>query len=99
VRDNISPLISELMNDEEISRLGEKIKQLPEPRYNYEDLNTISAWAGYNFTGGKKFEYAITPILGCILGNTRGISAGLEFTLGFDDPYIILSLTFTLPQH
>jgi len=31
VRDNISPLISELMNDDEIDRLGEKMKQLPAP--------------------------------------------------------------------
>jgi VIT1/CCC1 family predicted Fe2+/Mn2+ transporter len=29
VRDNISPLISELMNDDEIDRLGKKMKQLP----------------------------------------------------------------------
>jgi hypothetical protein len=31
VRDNISPLISELMNDDEVDRLGEKMKQLPKP--------------------------------------------------------------------
>jgi VIT1/CCC1 family predicted Fe2+/Mn2+ transporter len=29
VRENLSPLISELMNDEEINRLSEKMKQLP----------------------------------------------------------------------
>jgi hypothetical protein len=31
VRNNISPLISELMNDDEIDHLGEKMKQLPAP--------------------------------------------------------------------
>jgi VIT1/CCC1 family predicted Fe2+/Mn2+ transporter len=31
LRDDISPLLSELMNDDEIDRLGEKMKQLPEP--------------------------------------------------------------------
>jgi hypothetical protein len=31
MRDSISPLLSELMNDDEIDRLSEKIKQLPEP--------------------------------------------------------------------
>lgn len=31
MRDNISPLISELMNDDEIDRMTEKMKQLPEP--------------------------------------------------------------------
>ncbi|WP_410961830.1 hypothetical protein, partial [Salmonella sp. SAL4359] len=25
-----------------------------EARYNYEDRETFSAWAGYNFSGGKK---------------------------------------------
>jgi hypothetical protein len=31
IRDNISPLLSELMTDEEINSLSEKMKQLPEP--------------------------------------------------------------------
>jgi hypothetical protein len=31
IRENISPFISELMEDEDIDRLGEKIRQLPEP--------------------------------------------------------------------
>lgn len=31
IRDSISPLLSELMNDDEIDRLGEKMKQLPVP--------------------------------------------------------------------
>lgn len=31
VRDNISPLLSYLMNDDEIDRLSEKVKELPEP--------------------------------------------------------------------
>ena len=31
MRNSISPLLSELMNDDEIDRLSEKMKQLPEP--------------------------------------------------------------------
>jgi hypothetical protein len=31
IRENISPFISELMENEDIDRLGEKIRQLPEP--------------------------------------------------------------------
>ncbi len=49
-----------------------------EARYNYEDINTFSAWFGYNFKGGNKFQYAITPMLGGILGNTNGVAPGLE---------------------
>jgi hypothetical protein len=52
-----------------------------EGRYNYEDLNTISLFAGYNFYGTKKLKYTITPILGFAAGNTNGIVPGLKVTL------------------
>ena len=54
-----------------------------EARYYYEDENTFSAWFGYNFTGGNKFEYTITPMIGGILGNTDGIAPGLELDFCF----------------
>lgn len=54
-----------------------------EARYNYEDRNTFSVWAGYNFTGGEKLEYTITPMLGGLIGNTNGFAPGLEISLGF----------------
>lgn len=47
-------------------------------RYNYEDLNTFSLFAGYNFTGGNKLQYRITPMLGFAVGNTDGIAPGME---------------------
>lgn len=52
-----------------------------EMRYNYEDLNTLSTWVGYNFYGGKNLEYFITPMLGAVVGNSTGIAPGLEATL------------------
>jgi hypothetical protein len=54
-----------------------------EARYNYEDMNTFSAWFGYNFSGGNMFEYLITPMLGGIVGNTNGIAPGLELDFLF----------------
>ncbi len=54
-----------------------------EARYNYEDENTVSAWAGYNFSGGQNLEYVITPMLGVAAGRTNGIAPGLEFTIGY----------------
>lgn len=54
-----------------------------EARYNYEDMNTFSAWFGYNFSGGDKFQYAFTPMLGGIVGNSYGLAAGLEMTFDF----------------
>ena len=51
-----------------------------EARYNYEDLQTFSGWAGYNITGGKQIEYMITPMIGGVVGLSKGIAPGLEFT-------------------
>jgi hypothetical protein len=59
---------------------ADKNKLHLEARYNYEDLETFSAWAGYNFNGGKKIEYTITPMVGGVVGLSNGIAAGLEFT-------------------
>ena len=54
-----------------------------EARYNYEDLKTVSAWVGYNISGGEEFEYLIIPMVGGAAGRTNGIATGLEFTFGF----------------
>jgi hypothetical protein len=47
-------------------------------RYNYEEAHTLSGWVGYNFSGGKKFKYFITPILGGLVGNLKGMAPGFE---------------------
>lgn len=52
-----------------------------EARYNYEDLETFSAWVGYNFNGGKKLEYTFTPMIGGVVGLTKGIATGIEMAL------------------
>ncbi|HPH45537.1 MAG TPA: hypothetical protein PKU83_00925 [Chryseolinea sp.] len=54
-----------------------------EARYNYEDRQTFSGWFGYNFMGGKKLEYTITPMIGGVVGLSNGISPGLEITLSY----------------
>lgn len=54
-----------------------------EARYNYEDFNTFSLWGGYNFYGGKKFEYLITPMLGGVVGSSNGFATGLELDFNF----------------
>ena len=54
-----------------------------EARYNYEDKHSLSVWFGYNFTGGNKFQYTITPMVGGIVGNTYGIAPGVELDLSF----------------
>lgn len=49
-----------------------------EARYNYEDLNTASAFAGWRFETGKKLQFGATPMLGFAIGNTDGIIPALE---------------------
>ena len=50
-------------------------------RYNYEDLETGSVWFGYNFSGGKKLEWAFTPMFGGVIGTTAGVAPGWTFSL------------------
>lgn len=54
-----------------------------EARYNYEALDTGSAWVGYNFSGGKKLAWAVTPMLGGVFGDTAGIAPGYTGSLGW----------------
>jgi hypothetical protein len=54
-----------------------------EARYNYEALDTGSAWLGYNFSGGKKLAWEVTPIVGGVFGDTVGIAPGYKGSLSW----------------
>ncbi len=54
-----------------------------EARYNYEDLRTASLWAGYNFSGGEKLAWELTPMLGGAFGDTTGIAPGYKGSLSW----------------
>jgi hypothetical protein len=54
-----------------------------EARYNYEALETGSVWVGYNFSGGDKLSWELTPMLGGVFGNTTGFAPGYEGTLSW----------------
>ena len=54
-----------------------------EARYNYEALDTGSVWAGYNFSGGEKLTWEVTPILGGVFGDTTGIAPGYKGSLSW----------------
>ena len=53
-----------------------------EARYNYEDKETGSLWAGANFGAGDKLKLDVTPMVGGVFGNTAGISPGYKLSLG-----------------
>ncbi len=52
-----------------------------EARYNYENFHTGSLWAGYNFSWGKTWQFAVTPMIGGVFGRTNGIAPGCEASL------------------
>jgi hypothetical protein len=54
-----------------------------EARYNYEDLDTGSAWIGYNLGGGDELTWEITPMLGGVFGETTGIAPGYKGSVGW----------------
>jgi hypothetical protein len=54
-----------------------------EARYNYEDQQTGSLWAGYTFSVGKKFMFEATPMIGVVFGSTNGVAPGYELSLTF----------------
>lgn len=54
-----------------------------EARFNYEDLDTGSAWLGYNFSIGERLTLEVTPMVGVVFGNTTGIAPGYKLSLGW----------------
>ena len=54
-----------------------------ETRYNYEDRNSVSVFAGANFAWGDELELTLTPMLGGLAGDTDGIVPAFEAGLTF----------------
>lgn len=54
-----------------------------EGRFNYEDLETGSAWIGRNFSIGETVTLEITPMAGAVFGNTSGVAVGYSGTLAW----------------
>ncbi len=54
-----------------------------EARYNYEALETGSAWLGYNIRMGDKLSLVVTPMLGGVFGDLTGVAPGYELTLSY----------------
>ncbi len=55
-----------------------------EARYNYEDLDTVSAWVGFNLSFGEEVTLDLTPMVGGITGDTDGVAPGYELTLAWE---------------
>jgi len=54
-----------------------------EARYNYEAAKSYSLYAGKIFSKQGKLSFSITPLLGGVIGQFKGGSAGLNLTADF----------------
>lgn len=54
-----------------------------EGRFQYEDLETGSLWAGWTFGAGTSVRLEATPMVGLVFGRTDGFAPGLELTLSW----------------
>jgi len=52
-----------------------------EARYNYEDINTASLWAGRRFKFGSGVKFVVVPMAAVVFGNTNGVAPGLELEI------------------
>ena len=49
-----------------------------EGRYNYEDRNSVSGFAGWNFEFGETVTVQLTPMFGGVVGDTDAVIPALE---------------------
>jgi hypothetical protein len=54
-----------------------------EGRFQYEDRQTGSLWAGFTLEAGTSLQLAVTPMAGVVFGRTDGLAPGLELTLSW----------------
>ncbi|HEY9005041.1 hypothetical protein [Ohtaekwangia sp.] len=67
-----------------------------EARYNYEENNTFSLYAGKTFEGThKKFNYSFTPILGSVFGEFRGASTGVNVAMDLKNLFFSSQAQYT----
>ncbi len=60
-----------------------KHKWYAEARYNYEDINTFSLYAGRTFSAQRIFSWSLTPMIGGMAGKMKGGSFGLNSECSF----------------
>jgi hypothetical protein len=54
-----------------------------EGRYNYEARDTGSAWVGWNFSFGEDLTLDLTPMVGGVFGQMKGVAPGLTLVLSW----------------
>jgi len=72
-----------------------------EARYNYEDRNTASLWAGHRFSFGQGVKFVFVPMGSVVFGNTNGVAPGLEIEIMYKkfDFYAESEYVFDFSSH
>ncbi len=70
-----------------------------EGRYNYEDLDTGSIFAGWKFSSEGDVSLSATPMLGAVFGRTDGIAPGLEAEVGWKRLSWYTEMEYLLDMH
>jgi len=59
-----------------------------EVRYNYEDINTVSVYAGKKFSVEEnEWSYSATPMVGGLMGAMQGAAAGANIDVSYGKLY------------
>ncbi len=48
-----------------------------------DEVNTFSMKAGYNFSGGGKLQFRVTPLIGFMVGKSYGLLPGVSLELDY----------------
>ena len=67
-----------------------------EVRYNYEDVQTFSLYAGKTFSREDSLSYSFTPLAGIVVGKFRGVSIGMNVALERRGFYFSSVLQYTM---
>ncbi len=67
-----------------------------EARYNYEDQQTGSLWAGYNLSTGNTVVLDATAMVGAVLGSTNGVAPGGRLSLNYKQLNLSNELEYVL---
>jgi hypothetical protein len=69
-----------------------------EMRYNYEAPETVSVYIGKNFSKKGMLDYAVTPMLGIVMGNFSGGSLATNIDLNYKKTFISIQTQYTLSK-
>jgi len=67
-----------------------------EARYNYENLDTGSAFVGWNFAGDGEVDWSATPMFGLVFGETDGAAPGVETDLSWQALYLYIESEYVI---